>query len=180
VPRPFAIEQEDAMRVALQVLAWVAGSGAVLAALFVLSFRTGFAPVLRLIKSMNRRFTNPRQLRTAGDPGAYASVVHHVGRQSGTPYRTPVVAVPTDDGFAMALPYGSTADWVRNVLVAGTATIDHEGETVPVDSPAIVGPAEVEGTFGDQGMNRIFGLDEFLVVHRTTRKDDESDDEADT
>ena len=30
----------------------------------------------------------------AGTPGAYASIMHHVGRTSGDPYETPVVAVP--------------------------------------------------------------------------------------
>jgi hypothetical protein len=46
-------------------------------------------------------------------------VIHHVGRTTGARYETPVVARPTDDGFAIALPYGTGADWLQNVLGQG-------------------------------------------------------------
>lgn len=151
-----------------QIIAGATVVGGVLWLAFALSFRTKFAPVQDGIRRMNRRLLNPRQLRTAGQPGAWASVVRHVGRTSGTGYRTPVVAVPTDAGFVMALPYGPRADWVRNVMAAGSATIEHEGGTVAVEQPELVGPADVDPLFppGQQRTHRRYGVDDFLRVRR--------------
>jgi hypothetical protein len=77
---------------------------------------------------------NPR-LRSAGSPHnaggtshRTASVVRHVGRTSGKSYETPVHAVATDGGFAIALPYDPGSDWVKNVLARG-ATIACQGRT---------------------------------------------------
>lgn len=105
------------------VIGLTAVSGVLLMA-FTVSFRTKFAPAQNAIRRMNRRMLNPRQMRTAGRPGAWASVTRHVGRTSGTSYRTPVVAMPTQDGFVIALPYGPRADWVRNILAAGSGAIE--------------------------------------------------------
>lgn len=152
----------------LRILMIGGGAVAVLWLGFTVSFRTRFAPVQDAIRRLNRRVVNPRQLETAGHPGASASVVHHVGRSSGTPYRTPVVAVPTDDGFVIALPYGPRADWVRNVLAAGAATVQHEGQVVSVDEPELVPAATVDPLFppGTQRTHRLYGVDDFLVLRR--------------
>lgn len=140
---------------------------AVLSAGFTMGFRTRYQPLLRVVRRFNRDVTNKRQLQgPAGQPGAYASVVHHVGRRSGSPYRTPVVAVPADDGFLFALPYGPDADWVRNVLAAGGATIEHEGETVAVTDPRLVTADDANSHFAaaEQRMHRLFGVTDFLAV----------------
>ena len=63
------------------------------------------------------------------------SVVHHVGRTTGRAYETPIGAVPTDDGFVIALPYGSNTDWLKNVLASGQATIVHDGTSHAVTGP---------------------------------------------
>jgi hypothetical protein len=105
---------------------------------FTLAMRAKYPPLLTGIRKMNRAATNPRQMGTAGQPGAYASIVRHVGRNSGTPYETPVQALPTDDGFVIPLPHSDTADWMKNVLAAGTAIIVNEGADHTVDRPEIV------------------------------------------
>lgn len=56
---------------------------------FVVAFGTRFRPVQDRIRRLNRALLNPRQLRTAGQPGASASAIDHVGRTGGRPYRTP-------------------------------------------------------------------------------------------
>ena len=38
----------------------------------------------------------------------------------------------------MALVYGRGTDWLRNVLIAGSATLVHEGRTYRVDRPEVV------------------------------------------
>jgi hypothetical protein len=94
--------------------------------------------VLGAVRQFSRKVVNPRMLKTAGTPGAYASLVLNAGRRTGREYRTPVVAVPADDGFVIALPYGTTSNWVQNVLAKGSATLIHEGTTYEVERPEIV------------------------------------------
>lgn len=119
---------------------------AVFLTVFFVGMKTKYPPIVDAVRRMNRATFNPRQLPTAGTPGAFASKVKHVGRTSGMAYETPVGVVATDDGFAIALPYGTRADWVKNVLAAGTATIVTEGETHRVDRPEIV-PTEAVRRF---------------------------------
>lgn len=131
-----------------------------------LSLRTGYSPVLRRIRAMNRRFTNPRVMRTAGTPGASASVVHHVGRVSGTSYKTPIGVVETADGFVITLPYGTTPDWLKNVRAAGGAVITTEGHDHQVGDPRIVNSRDVERYFSrrERLTHRIYGVDQFLIL----------------
>ena len=107
-------------------------------------------------------------MRSAGTPGAYAAVIRHRGRVSGRPYETPVGAVATDDGFVIALVYGSRTNWLQNVLASGSATIVHEGQTYQVDRPEIVPMQTVETHFtaGDQRGFRRFAVDQALRVRR--------------
>ncbi|TYP87993.1 nitroreductase family deazaflavin-dependent oxidoreductase [Blastococcus xanthinilyticus] len=155
----------------MHVLGISAAAVVLLAALFVQSFRAKWGPVQRAVRRFNRDVTNPRQLATAGRPGAYAAVVHHRGRVSGTAYRTPAVAVPAGDGFVFALPYGPGADWVRNVLAAGTATVEHEGRSVEVQRPRLVDESEANRFFPprEQRMHRVFGVVDFLHVAEVGR-----------
>ena len=152
----------------LRLAGVVALLAAVAGALFVLAFRTGYTPILDAIRRVNRRYTNPRILATAGQPGASASVVHHVGRRSGTEYRTPVVVAAAGDDLVVALPYGPGTDWVRNVLAAGSATIDHDGEQVEVVRPEVVSIAEVNHHFPEkeQRTHLRFGVTDALVLQR--------------
>lgn len=111
---------------------------AVLGAVYFVGMRSRSPAVLEVVRRFSRSVVNPRMLKTAGTPGAYASVVRHVGRTTGREYRTPVVAVPADDGFVIALPYGATVNWVRNVRATGSATLLHEGSSYRVDRPEVV------------------------------------------
>jgi hypothetical protein len=49
-----------------------------------------------------------------------------------------VVPFATDDGFVIALPYGSNTDWLKNVIASGSATIVNEGNTYRIDQPELV------------------------------------------
>lgn len=135
---------------------------------FLVSMRTKFPPVLTAVRRMNRAVWNPQTMKTAGQPGATASVVRHVGRTSGTPYETPIGPYTTDDGFVVTLPYGSSPDWLKNVLAAGSAVIVHEGNTYRVDRPELVPStvAFVHVPRSEQRSLRLFGVDEFLRVRR--------------
>jgi hypothetical protein len=84
----------------------------VLAVLFSLSSAIAIVYVFgvgsknRTVRDAARRFHravgNPLQMRSAGTPGTYASVIRHRGRTTGRAYENPVWAVPTEDGFLIA------------------------------------------------------------------------------
>ena len=95
----------------------------------------------------------PLVLNSAGTPGASASVIRHVGRATGRPFETPVGAVATEDGFVIALPYGSNTDWLKNVLASGSAVIVDDGATYDVDRPEVV-PLQVEALSFSPGDKR--------------------------
>lgn len=141
---------------------------AMLGAVFVVGMRAKNPAVQRRIRRVNKAFWNPRAMEDAGTPGAYAAVIHHVGRRSGAAYHTPIVPTPTEDGFVVALPYGTSADWVKNVLAAGNATLVHEGVTHAVDRPEVVPTAEVEGCFdqAERRAHKAMRVDECLRLHR--------------
>jgi hypothetical protein len=47
-------------------------------------------------------------------------------------------AHPTTDGFVLVVRYGSRSDWVRNILVAGGATLIIDGHDHRVAAPRLV------------------------------------------
>lgn len=146
--------------------------GGVLAGLVLLGVRAKVPLAVDLLRRFSRLF-NPVQRRTAGLPGAYASLIRHTGRASGRAYETPVGAVPTDDGFLIALPYGARTQWVKNVLAAGSATIVHAGETHAVDRPELVPLAAVEDRIPERDRRslRMLRVDQCLRLHRTDLAD---------
>jgi deazaflavin-dependent oxidoreductase (nitroreductase family) len=105
---------------------------------YVLGVRSKSSAVRNAARGFHRAVGNPLQMRSAGTPGTYASVIRHEGRTTGMIYETPVWAVPTEDGFVIAIVYGSRTDWLKNVLAGGAAAIVHEGRTYAVDQPEIV------------------------------------------
>ena len=140
---------------------------AALGVVFVVGMRAK-SPLVQNAVRKSGRATKGFVLKSSGTPGGMASIVRHVGRTSGRPYETPVQAVVTDDGFVIALPYGPTTDWVRNIVMHGSATIVHEGATVEVGRPEVVAMDEVALLFTpkDQRTHRLFRVDEALLVRR--------------
>ncbi len=137
-------------------------------ALFLLGMRAKSPLVMKPVIWLSRAFMNPMQMRTAGTPGAYASVIRHRGRVSGKPYETPVGVLAVDDDFLITLPYGTSAQWLRNVLAAGSATLVTEGRTYEVDHPELVPMATVEAHFPASEIRsaRLFRVDQCLRLHR--------------
>lgn len=154
-------------QVATVVIVLLAGV-AMAAVVFMLGMRAKSPLVQGPIIWITKRIVNPRQMRSAGTPGAYASVIRTVGRQSGRPYETPVGAVPDGDGFVIALPYGTRPSWLQNVLASGSATLVHEGAAYAVERPEVVPMATVEAAFpeADQRSHRLFGVDQCLRLRR--------------
>ena len=122
---------------------------------FMLGMRGKTPWVLNAVRRFARGIGNPYQMRSAGKPGSYASVIRHRGRVSARAYETPVAARVTEDGFVIAAVYGPNTDWLKNVLANGSATIVHEGETFEVDRPEVVPTAAVERYFGGKELRNL-------------------------
>lgn len=151
----------------------VIGGGLVLALVavplaFILGWRRQSRLVLGLVVWFSKHVINPRQLRSAGTPGAYAGIVRHRGRVSGRSYETPVGVVATKDAYLVALPYGPRTSWLRNVIASGSATLVHEGATFDVDRPEVIPMAGVATHFSaaDQGSFRLLRVDHCLRLRR--------------
>lgn len=108
---------------------------------------------------INKRVFNPRAIA-----GGKYPVLTHVGRTSGTTYRTPMDAHPVDGGYVFVLVYGSRSDWVRNVLAAGHARLRVDGAEVDLTAPRLIGPDEVFDALADDVARppKVLKITEFL------------------
>ena len=97
--------------------------------------RRGLFPILR---PLYKRVFNPRVLRDAARGDTRWGVLHHVGRRSGVAYDTPIDAQLTPEGAVIALVYGASVDWCRNVLAAGGCTLAVGGEDFAFTAPSVV------------------------------------------
>jgi len=144
-----------------------------LAGILIGGMRSKSPPVLGAVRRFNRSVSNPRQMASAGSPGAYASVIRHVGRTSGRNFETPIGAIAVADRFLIALPYGTNTDWLKNLLASGSAVIVDEGVTYDVDDPEVVSVADVIDDFpaNERRLLSLFGVGEALRVRRVPSVD---------
>ena len=155
------------LRAALVFVAALAVAACAGLVFLVVAMRTKSPRLLGAVRRFNRAFTNKLQRRSAGRPGAYASLIQHRGRTSGRFHETPVVPFATDDGFLISLPYGSNTDWLKNVLASGSAVLVTNGQTCTVDHPEVVATDDVKDEFPpkEQRTHRWFGVDQCLRLH---------------
>jgi len=98
-------------------------------------------PLPRWVALFNKRFTNGfvepiiRRFRRF-------AVIHHSGRSTGLPYRTPVYVFTDGQNFFVALTYGPDTDWVRNVLANG-GSCETGGATRTMSGAIVVDRSEV-------------------------------------
>lgn len=152
------------------VVVAAAGAGALVV------FRTRRPALIDALRRSNRAVLNPAMRRVAGRPGFYAALVHHVGRRSGTPYATPVLAERAGGHLYVPLPYGRDVDWCANVLAAGGAVVERRGERIEVTAPAIVPVGEGAAAFPPPSrfLLGLAGVDDYLrleVVGAQPRQD---------
>jgi deazaflavin-dependent oxidoreductase (nitroreductase family) len=90
------------------------------------------------LAQLNRLAFNPVVRTFAGRRLSPVAVVVHRGRRSGRRYRTPALAFRADGGYVVALFYGADRDWVRNVLAAGSCTLERGGRRVELTAPRML------------------------------------------
>lgn len=99
-------------------------------------------PIPRAIARLNRAGLNRLIRRFAGRVPPLV-LVSHTGRRSGTPYTVPLLAFRDGDRFVIALTYGETTDWQRNIEAGGPASLTRRGTTMPITEIRIADRAEV-------------------------------------
>ena len=104
--------------------------------------RPNTSPALkrRLLDLVYKRGLNPMVLELAGRRRSPWAIVRHVGRRSGHPYATPVIAPHvTDDSVRILVAFGADTDWCRNVLAAGRYTLRWQGRDYLLANPELSG-----------------------------------------
>lgn len=125
-------------------------------------------PIPRTVARFNRYVTNPIVRRFAGWVPSFC-IMTHIGRRTGRQYRIPLNVLRTEDGFVFALTYGPGADWVKNVVTAGTCAVRYRSEDFRLEDPEFLAtetgmshmPAPV------RVMLRLLDVTEFLHLRET-------------
>jgi deazaflavin-dependent oxidoreductase (nitroreductase family) len=66
------------------------------------------------------------------------AILRHTGRTSGRAYATPIVALRTEEGFIVPLPFGDATQWAKNLFTAGCGSIQSAGRVHEIGEPRIV------------------------------------------
>jgi deazaflavin-dependent oxidoreductase (nitroreductase family) len=136
------------LKVLIPLALVIAGLTAFFKVLFVReAVRRRMFPIMR---PLYKQVFNPRALEASARQDAPWGVVHHVGRQSGRSYETPIDAQPTSAGVLIPLVYGAQADWCRNILAAGGCTLTLAGTDVELTDPQVISWAVAEPQLSEQ------------------------------
>lgn len=111
-------------------------------------------------------YLNRRVARIAGSRFVPMwSLLRHRGRRSGRAYATPITARRVGNGFAIALAFGSRADWVRNVVDA-EASIRWRGREYPLGRGEVLDASSASVALSPslQALVRRFGIAQFVYL----------------
>jgi deazaflavin-dependent oxidoreductase (nitroreductase family) len=115
------------------------------------------------LRHVPARYANPVLSPLARRLPAFG-VLTHRGRTSGRTYHTPVNVFRRGDSYVIFLTYGSDVDWAKNVLAAGSCSLETRGRVVPLVEPELVTdpelrPAPVAVRFA---IRRLAGVTQYL------------------
>ena len=121
----------------------------------------------------NRHVTNPIQRTWAGWAPSFG-ILEHVGRRSGTPYRTPLTVFDAEvdgkPGVAILLTYGPDRDWLKNLNAAGGGRMRRHAKTFRVINPRTVSKEEAASHVSGAA-RRVFGRLPFEQAVLLTKAD---------
>src|SRR4029450_8408511 len=81
-----------------------------------------------------KRYVNPVTRPMAKRLPSFAILTHR-GRKSGRTFRTPMNVFQQGDDYYFFLTYGSDVQWVKNVLAAGSCSIETRGRVIELVEP---------------------------------------------
>ena len=91
---------------------------------------------------MATRYVDPVLRPLARRLPAFGVVIHR-GRKSGRIYETPVNVFREGEAYLFFLTYGSDAQWVKNILAAGSCSLETRGRVVQLVDPELVTDPEL-------------------------------------
>jgi deazaflavin-dependent oxidoreductase (nitroreductase family) len=71
------------------------------------------------------------------------AILTHRGRTTGRTYRTPINVFQRGNEYFFFLTYGSDVQWVKNVLAAGSCSIETRGRVVALVEPELITDPEL-------------------------------------
>src|SRR5262249_43921681 len=123
-------------------------------------------PIPTGVARFNKRVTNRVASHIAGWMPGFA-IVSHVGRRSGLRYRTPVNVFQDRERFVFALTYGADADWVRNVVAAGSCEIRTRRSSIALRDPEVfTDPTRRKVPIPVRWILGLIHVDEFMALER--------------
>lgn len=117
-----------------------------------------------------KRYVNPITRPLAKRLPSFAILTHR-GRKSGRVYRTPINVFRRGTEYFFFLTYGSDVQWVKNVLAAGSCSIETRGRVVELTEPELVTdpelrPAPVHIRFVER---RVAGATQYMRMRATDK-----------
>jgi deazaflavin-dependent oxidoreductase (nitroreductase family) len=123
-------------------------------------------------EKINKRFFNPKAL--VNDKW---EVITHVGRSSGKTHRTPLASWEVDGTRVFVIVYGSSSDWVQNILSSGRATLETGGQIEELGSPRLISGATTQSLLAGRDLSglaklppRFLRIDEYLQMDILSRQ----------
>ena len=115
------------------------------------------------LRHLATRFIDPLLLPVATRLPAFG-VLTHVGRRTGRVYRTPINLFRRGDDYLFFLTYGSDVQWVKNIMAAGSCSVETRGRAVDLVEPELItdpelGPAPPHVRFVER---RVAGVTQYL------------------
>jgi deazaflavin-dependent oxidoreductase (nitroreductase family) len=93
-------------------------------------------------RTIVKRYVNPVTRPMAKRLPSFAILTHR-GRKSGRTFRTPMNVFQQGDDYYFFLTYGSDVQWVKNVLAAGSCSIETRGRVIELVEPELVTDPEL-------------------------------------
>ncbi len=97
--------------------------------------------LLDRIRVLNKHVTNKILIPVSGKDLGMFAILTHTGRKSGKLYQIPIIVVPVENGFVIALTYGKKTDWYENVKAKGGCSLRWKRQEVALTNPEFIDPA---------------------------------------
>jgi deazaflavin-dependent oxidoreductase (nitroreductase family) len=94
------------------------------------------------LRHVAKRYVNPALRPLARKLPAFG-VVTCPGRKTGRIYRTPINVFRRGEAFYFFLTYGSDAQWVKNVIAAGSCSLETRDRAVQLVEPELITDPEL-------------------------------------
>lgn len=120
------------------------------------------------VRAFNKAILNRIVSRFAGRSNTPFVLLYHVGRRSGKPYATPLIAVRHGNGFIFALTYGPEVDWYRNVVAANGGRLLWHGRDYALAHVTPIDPTTALPAFAQpwRTILRVIGIQEFVRMEQ--------------